>query len=176
MNLATGAPLWLVLLLLATLVAAVIEDASRLRISNITSAAVLVEAIVAMAVEGFSTGLWQNGVAFLCVLVVGTAAFAARLLGGGDVKLLAALALWFDLPHLVWLIAAVFIAGGLVAAAYLTTRLVTTGVAGIRNKDRRIPYGIAIAAGAVLVFASQRPELSGSHNTLPPIKIVRPAR
>jgi len=176
MNLATGAPIWLAALLLVTLVAAVIEDASRLRISNITCLAVLIEAIVAIGIEGFSTDLWQNGVAFLCVLVVGTAAFAARLLGGGDVKLLAALALWLDLKHLPWLIAAVFIAGGLVAVAYLSTRLVTSGVAGVRQKDRRIPYGIAIAAGAVLVFAFQRPEIAGSHRPLRPIKIVRPAR
>jgi Flp pilus assembly protein protease CpaA len=92
------------------------------------------------------------------------------------VKLLAALALWLDLKHLPWLIAAVFIAGGLVAVAYLSTRVVTSGVAGARQKDRRIPYGIAIAAGAVLVFALQRPEIAGSHRPLPPIKIVRPAR
>ena len=176
MNLVTGAPLWLAGLLLLTLVAAVIEDASRLRISNITCLAVLVEAIAAIAIEGFSTDLWQNGVALLCVLVIGTAAFAVRLLGGGDVKLLAALALWVDLKHLVWLIAAVFIAGGLVALAYLSARLVISGVAGIRQKDRRIPYGIAIAAGAVLVFALQRPELEGPNRPLPAIKIVPPSR
>ena len=176
MNLVTGAPVWLALLLLVTLIAAVTEDASRLRISNVTCLAVLVEAIVAMTIEGFSTDLWQNWVALLCVLVVGTAAFAARLLGGGDVKLLAALALWLDLKHLVWLIAAVFIAGGLIALVYLTTRLVTSGVAGIRQKDRRIPYGIAIAAGALLVFAFQRPEIAGSNRPLPAINIVRPVR
>jgi prepilin peptidase CpaA len=157
------------------LVAAVIEDASRLRISNITCAAVVVEALAAIAFEGFSTVLWQNGVALLCVLLVGTVAFAARLLGGGDVKLLAGVALWVDLKHLIWLVAAVFIAGGLVAVAYLSTRLVTTGVAGVRQNDRRIPYGIAIAAGAVLVFALQRPEMAGSSRPLPAIKIVRPA-
>ncbi|HEX5237993.1 MAG TPA: prepilin peptidase [Sphingomicrobium sp.] len=176
MNLVTDAPLWLAALLLLTLLAAVIEDASRLRISNITCLAVLVEALVAMGIEGFSTELWQNGVALLCVLAVGTGAFAARLLGGGDVKLLAALALWLDLQHLIWLVAAVFIAGGLVAVAYLSTRLVTSGIAGVRQKDRRIPYGIAIAAGAMLVFAFQRPEIAGSNRPLPPIKIVRPSK
>ena len=176
MNLVPGAPVWLVALLLLTLVAAVVEDASRLRISNLICLAVLVEAVAAMAIEGFSTSLWQNAVALACVLAVGTVAFATRLLGGGDVKLLAALALWLDLQHLVWLIAAVFIAGGLVAVAYLSTRLVTSGAAAIRQKDRRIPYGIAIAAGAVLVFALQRPEIAGSDRPLPAIKIVRPAR
>lgn len=176
MNLVTSAPLWLAAFLLITLIAAVIEDASRLRISNVTSLAVLVEALAAMAIEGFSANLWQNGVAFACVLAVGTVAFATRLLGGGDVKLLAALALWLDLQHLVWLIAAVFIAGGLVAITYLGIRLVTSGVAGVRHKDRRIPYGIAIAAGAVLVFALQRPEVTRSQRPLPSIKIVRPSR
>lgn len=176
MNLVTSAPVWLAVVLLLTLLAAGIEDVSRLRISNITCLAVLAEAILAIAIEGFSPNLWQNGVALLCVLVVGTAAFAARFLGGGDVKLLAALALWLDLKHLAWLIAAVFIAGGLVAVAYLSMRLITTGVAGVRQKDRRIPYGIAIAAGAVLVFGLQRPEISRSNQPLPAIKIVRPTR
>jgi prepilin peptidase CpaA len=176
MNLVTGAPVWLAGLLVLTLIAAAIEDASRLRISNIACLAVLIEAVIAIALEGFSPGLWQNAVALACVLAAGTLVFSAGLLGGGDVKLLAALAFWLDLPHLPWLVAAVFIAGGIVALVYIGAGLATSAVRGVRRKDRRVPYGIAIAAGALFVFAFQRPELAGSQRPLPAIHIVRTAR
>jgi prepilin peptidase CpaA len=176
MNLVTGAPVWLAGLLVLTLIAAIVEDVSRLRISNITCAAVLIEALVAIAVEGFSPGLWQNAVALACVLAAGTLLFSAGLLGGGDVKLLAALAFWLDLSHLVWLVAAVFIAGGIVALVYIGAGLAISAARGVRRKDRRIPYGIAIAAGALFVFAFQRPEIAGSERPLPAIRIVHPVR
>jgi prepilin peptidase CpaA len=175
-NLVTGAPVWLAGLLLLTLIAAVVEDASRLRISNLTCLAVLVEAIVAVAVEGFSPLLWQNGAALVCVLVFGTAAFAAGLLGGGDVKLLAALALWVDLQRLVWLVAAIFIAGGAVALIYIFARLTVPRLRKSKRSDRRIPYGLAIAAGALFVFAFQRPELQRSPQPLPALKLAHLAR
>src|SRR3954454_24465921 len=115
MNLAEHAPLWLAALVGVALLAAAIEDIVRLRISNVTSVAVLVAAIAAMAIEGFHPSLWQNGVVFISVLAVGTVPFANNLFGGGDVKLLAATGLWMNLSGAVWLIASVFIAGGIVA-------------------------------------------------------------
>lgn len=52
MNLIVDAPLWLSVILVLALVAAAIEDALRLRISNLTCAVVFVSAVVAAALHG----------------------------------------------------------------------------------------------------------------------------
>ena len=155
MNLAANAPLWLVLLLAAILIAAAAEDAARLRISNLTCLAVLGTAIAAMLIHGFDTSLWQNWAGFAVILALGTAAFAGGLLGGGDVKLLAALALWFDLLGTAWLIGATFVAGGLVAALFILSRAVRGKKRSANWKSSQIPYGLAIAAGALFVLGTQ---------------------
>ena len=97
MNLVVAAPSWLLGVFGCALVAAAIEDALRLRISNVTILFVFAGAIAASVLEGPSWMLWQNILAFAAILTIGTFAFSAGLLGGGDVKLFAATALWFDL-------------------------------------------------------------------------------
>jgi prepilin peptidase CpaA len=156
-NLAAGAPLWLVALLALCLVAAAVEDAVRLRISNVTCLAVLFTAVVAMALQGFPAELWQNLLVFALILAIGTPAFAAGWLGGGDVKLLAAVGLWMSLPAASWLIASVFIAGGVLAFAFIIARLLRRQTDGQSKKRQtsRIPYGLAIVVGAAFVFAMQ---------------------
>ena len=159
MNLALQSPEWLAWLLGALLLIAAAEDCYRLRISNITSIAVLAGAILAMALAGFSLALWENLVVFALILVVGTFLFGRGMLGGGDVKLLAALGLWFNLKGALSLIAAVFIAGGVLALVILTARSVSgTGKKRIAvlNKGAGIPYGVAIAAGALIILGLQR--------------------
>ena len=155
MNLIIGSPWWLVALLALALAAAAVEDALRLRISNLTCAAVFAGAVAAMAVHGFSSDLWQNALVCLAILAVGTMAFAAGWLGGGDIKLLAAIGLWIDLRAATGLITAVFIAGGLVALVYLVVRQVVPSRRAIDSRHSRIPYGLAIVAGAAFVFTIQ---------------------
>lgn len=160
MNLAASAPQWLAWLLTLSLLVAAAEDAVRLRISNFTSLAVLILAIVAMAVEGFSPSLWENAAAFAAVLIVGSFLFAREILGGGDVKLLASVCLWFDLKGSLALITSVMIAGGVLAllilAARMFTRNKTSNRIAVLNKNAGIPYGIAIAAGALITLAVTR--------------------
>lgn len=155
MNLVPVAPVWLLAVLIAALAAAAIEDSIRLRISNITCLAVLIGALVAMALQGFPLALWQNAVVCLGLLMVGTPLFAAGKMGGGDVKLLAAAGLWIDFSAVLSLIAAVFIAGGILALGFLASRLLPSRKERDGNKSRQIPYGVAIVAGAALVFAGQ---------------------
>jgi prepilin peptidase CpaA len=156
MNLIAGTP-WLTLFLAGALFAAALEDAVRLRISNWTCVAVILAAIVAMAMRGFPLELWQNAAVFALILALGTFAFAGGLLGGGDVKLLAALGLWVDFPGAAWLITAVFLAGGVLAIGFITSRpLRRHAVPEAGSKPRPgVPYGVAIAAGALFVFAAQ---------------------
>ena len=117
-------PRGLTALLAAALAAAAIEDAIRLRISNATCLVVLVAAIVTMALHGFPLALWQNLVVFLVLLALGTLVFATGQVGGGDVKLLACLGLWVNLSAAPWLVASIFLAGGLIALVYLAVGVV----------------------------------------------------
>ena len=154
MNLVVAAPIWLVVVLGCAMLAAAIEDALRFRISNITTLVVLVSAMAAAVLVGPSWALWQNGVVFLVLLVLGTFAFSASLLGGGDVKLFAAAGLWFDLRSGIGFVVLVFLSGGIVAIAYILSRLFRRSVTA--KKDRRVPYGIAIAVGMLAVAVLDR--------------------
>jgi prepilin peptidase CpaA len=98
---------------------------------------------------------WANGYApwpTIAMLVAQAAAvfgvfaamFAIGAMGGGDVKMITALALWFQPPEFFHLISVMAIAGGVLTLAML-----------IRHKIHKyegrpeIPYGIAIAFAAL---------------------------
>jgi prepilin peptidase CpaA len=152
MNLVAVAPVWLIAVLIVALAAAAIEDFIRLRISDVTSAIVALGAVAAMIAVGPPLSLWQNYAVFAMVLVFGTVAFSRGLMGGGDVKLLAALALWTDLRSGLWLVSAILMSGAVVAVGFLAVAFVHGG--GIQAaRKRRIPYGVAIAAGAGMMTA-----------------------
>ena len=161
MNLAAETPQWLALIVAVLLLAAAIEDAVGLRISNLIVLLVLVAAVIAVVIAGPELELWKNLVVFLALLGIGTPMFAAGKLGGGDVKLLAAVGLWFNLAGALWMILAVVLAGGLLALVVLMLRAF-----GWSEEMRRrvvllrprggIPYGVAIAAGALITMALQR--------------------
>lgn len=170
MNLLDAAPLWLLIVFGCAMAAAAIEDGVRLRISNFTSLVVLATAVAAAVIEGPSLDLWQNAVVLVVILVLGTASFSAGLLGGGDVKLFAAAGLWFDLRTAVWFVVLVFLAGGLVAIAYLASRAFRQ--APRKKADRRVPYGIAIAVGAIAMVLLDRGTPGPHYRALPPVKIA----
>jgi prepilin peptidase CpaA len=158
MNLVPHSPTWLLALLFAALAAAAVEDFVRRRISNITCAAVLITALIAMGLQGFSVDLWQNAAVFLVLLGAGTLLFSAGKVGGGDVKLLACLGLWVNISAGVWLLVTSLLAGGLLAIAYIAARMMR----GDRSKvSKGIPHGLAIVAGACVIFTGQMGLLGG---------------
>jgi prepilin peptidase CpaA len=97
---------------------------------------------------------------FAVVLAVGMALWAPGWVGGGDVKLLAAGALWFGWPDAMMFLLYAMIAGGVLAVVLLALRklspvlpvspdaLVKTPLA----EGAPAPYAVAIAAGALLVL------------------------
>ena len=155
MNLIIGAPFWLVSIVLLALGAAAVEDALRFRIANLTCGVVFVTALMAMGLQGLSTVLWQNAVICIAILAVGTTLFAAGWLGGGDVKLLAGIGLWFDLRASAGLLAAVFLSGGILGLVYIATRRLAGSDRRSVGSERRVPYGLAIVFGALLTFGVQ---------------------
>ena len=155
MNLAALAPDWLFWLLLACLAAAAIEDVVRLRISNITCGAIALLAIASVVLSGPEWSVWQNLLVFSAIVALGTAAFGAGYVGGGDVKLLAAVGLWAPLKVAVPLLLSIFLAGGAIAlAAMLFWAFRKSSRSSV--KTRQIPYGLAIAFGAALVLYGVR--------------------
>lgn len=161
MNLLATSADWILWALVALLAAATIQDAIQLKISNIICGSVLVLAAVAMAVSGFQPGLWQNAVVFAVVLAIGMFLFERHVLGGGDVKLFAAVALWVDFGSALRLVASILIAGGILAVVIILLRMATPRSIASRVKTLQpkagIPYGIAIAAGTFLGIAIPGP-------------------
>ena len=161
MNLALTAPTWLAILFAALLALAALEDLWRLKISNWICAAIIVAAFVAVVVAGPVADLWQNVVVFAGLLAIGTPLFAYGKMGGGDVKLLAATGLWFDLAGAGRMIVAVMLAGGAVAIFVLMMRAIKWNqeqrdrIAILRVKGG-IPYGLAIAIGALATLSIWR--------------------
>ena len=161
MNLAWFAPQWLALFFAILLVAAAVEDAVRLRISNITVGLVLLGAIVTAFVLGIEPRMWQNLALLVAALVIGTPLFGRGILGGGDVKLLAATFAWFNLSAAPAVLMAVALSGGVLALLVIALRSFnwsdkTRQRAVVLQRRGGIPYGVAIAAGALITMALQR--------------------
>lgn len=139
---------------------AALSDARTLRISNSLSLAILAlfgtyaAATLTLAMTATALGLAT------VALVFGFAAFSRGWLGGGDAKLFAVCMAWAGLPHAAEFLAVTGIAGGIVALALRAP--LTAPIAGRVRRDwpgspseqrASMPYGVAIAAGALAVAA-----------------------
>jgi prepilin peptidase CpaA len=139
--------------LLATLlVVAAVTDLRARIISNRLNLAIALLAPLSWHAAGLP--LWP-GVAFqlglaLLVFALFAGLFALGMMGGGDVKLLGALALWFPWPVLLWLLTLMAVGGGLVTLATVIDHR-------WRKKPGRpeIPYGVAIALAGLWVIAER---------------------
>jgi prepilin peptidase CpaA len=137
----------LAVLAIALLVAAFTDLRSR-QISNKLNAAIALGAPLFWWASGLSFGdiAWQVGIALLSLVVL-AGFFALRWMGGGDVKLLAALALWIQPALFLQLIIVMAIIGGVLTLVFGAWHIAR------RQRDRvAIPYGVAIAAAALLVI------------------------
>ena len=101
-------------------------------------------------------------VAGLLAFVVGYLLFAFGVFGGGDAKMIAAAALWVGWDNLIPFGVITAFAGGALAFCMMIWSLIRNEpVVGnvsllgrIFKKQLKLPYGIAIAAGALMVFPS----------------------
>lgn len=137
-------------LAIALLVAA-FTDIRRRQIDNWLNAAIALGAPAFWWATGLH--LWpdvalQLGVAIITFLVL-TGLFAIRAMGGGDVKLLTALALWLPWKPFMELLLIMAIAGGI-----LTVVLGMWHVTRRRKDKLKIPYGVAIAGAGLWVLGT----------------------
>lgn len=136
-------------LAIALLIAA-ITDLRRRQIDNWLNAAIAVGAPVFWWAQGLS--LWpdvamQIGLA-LATFVILAGLFALKLMGGGDVKLLSALALWVAPLPFVKLLVIMSLLGGVLTIIFAAWHFTVT-----KRRDAKIPYGVAIASAGLITLA-----------------------
>jgi prepilin peptidase CpaA len=146
------------------LIAAGWQDLRTLTIANRLSLAT-VAAFAVWAAAGVALGRLSPamlGVTILCslaVFVIGATGFAAGVLGGGDVKLLAAASLFAGSARLVDFLVVTALVGGALGLAVLVGAPIgpatpaTDGTVRARLRSG-LPYGPAIAAGGLWVVAA----------------------
>jgi prepilin peptidase CpaA len=156
----------------ALVIVAALKDATSFTIPNwISIALALAFAPAALAgglsLEGFGLHL---AVGF-AALVAGIAMFALRWIGGGDAKLFAAASLWLGLAPMPQFLIVTALAGGGLALALVNLRsnwarsLIPAGPAWVerlREPKGDAPYGVAIAAGALVAFPQAAAALMGA--------------
>ena len=153
----TQAPLYLVLLLLAGLTWAAVEDITRRQVSNLAVLLVAGSGIAAFLMTGQGLRLWEPLVVALAVLAVGTLLFAKGLMGGGDIKLMAAGCFWFVLRGQLTYLTSALMAGGVLALVVLAARWWRQrGTERLGRKSIGIPYAVAIAVGAAWTVYAAR--------------------
>ncbi|MFO1254477.1 MAG: prepilin peptidase [Sphingomonadaceae bacterium] len=138
-------------LAIALLVAA-FTDIRRRQIDNWLNGAIAAAAPLYWWASGLSLWpgvAWQLGVAVVSLVVL-AGLFALRAMGGGDVKLLTALALWIEPLWFLRLLVVMALIGGM-----LTLVMGAWHVMRRRREKLAIPYGVAISTAALWVLAIQ---------------------
>jgi prepilin peptidase CpaA len=145
----------------ATMAFAAASDLLTMTIANRISL-ILVAGFAVVAVLGGLSGavLLSHLAAGVAVLALGFFCFACRWVGGGDAKLAAATALWLGFGNLFdYFIYASILGGALTLLILLfRARSLPSALAGsdwaerIHRHDAGIPYGIALAAAALMVY------------------------
>jgi len=142
----------LLLLYSALLAVAALQDWRSLTISNILCLATLAASIALIILVRQPAAPWQHAASFAIVLGVGFLLFSLGWIGGGDAKLAAAAAALFTLGELGLFAMVTALAGALLTILLLGVRsLRRRGGDGPPLRKSLMPYGVAIAIGAVLV-------------------------
>lgn len=153
----------LVLTLFPTLViAAAIGDLFTMRIPNWLNGAMALSVLPMAGVAGMPLDVAQwHLLAGAVMLAVGFGLFARGYIGGGDAKFMAAAGLWIGWSALLPFLLVTTLAGGVLAIVMKLRQLVRAdrevGDHGWLRRAIRaeldLPYGIAIAVGAVWVYS-----------------------
>ena len=161
----------LLLVFPAAMAYAAASDLLTMRIANSVSLGIVAAFLVIALIAGMPA---QEMLLHLAVgaglLVAGMVLFGLNLVGGGDAKLLAASGLWIGYEQLVPFVAYVTIFGGALALLLLAYRRfpatalpLPTWAARLHQTGEGMPYGIAIAAGALAIYPLTRwPMLLGA--------------
>jgi prepilin peptidase CpaA len=136
-------------------------DLSNFTIPNSISVALIFLFLASIPFASGDLSLLSHLYSFLIVLGIGLIAFRFGMFGGGDIKSWAAIAVWYDLQVLPFQVIYVALIGGGVGIVLLGIRyFVARRIVHVHCQYRRVPrllrpgepvpYGLAIAAGALL--------------------------
>ena len=153
MNLIALAPEWMFYIFVAILLAAAAQDIWKMKISNYLVLALLVAAVASAIIVGPQIDLWKNLLILVVGLAIGTGIFAAGIMGGGDVKLTVAAAVWFLWTDALIMLLLIAFAGVVVVIFSVIARFIGIGN---KKRGRLISYGIAVAIGAIGMGAFER--------------------
>jgi prepilin peptidase CpaA len=137
------------------------SDLFTMTISNRLSLALLAAFFLLTIVTGMSlTALGMHLAAAALVLAFAFGFFTQGWIGGGDAKLAAVTALWFGFSHLMdYLVYASLLGGALTLLLIQFRQLPLPGplarqrwILRLHDKAGGVPYGIALAAAALLVY------------------------
>jgi prepilin peptidase CpaA len=150
------------LLLFPTLMAfAASSDLLTMTISNRVSLLLIAGFFVLAIASGMGvTEIGLHIAAGAAVLAVAFTCFSMGWIGGGDAKVAAATALWFGFDHLLTYLIYASLFGGVLTLMLLEFRrwpipYALTGqqwLLRLHHKESGIPYGIALAAGALMIY------------------------
>ena len=126
------------------------------RISMVLIGTFVVCAVIAgLSIEQFAMHIACGAV----ILLIGIGMFAARLLGGGDAKLMAASAIWVGADNLMMYFLMISVLGGVLAIALLIYRRMPASAfvlpdwaVRLHVKGSSMPNGVAIAAAALWIY------------------------
>lgn len=136
------------------------NDLFTMKIPNRIPVALLAGFVAVALLTRMPLDVFGTNVAIgLAVLAATFALFALNLLGGGDAKLIAAGALWIGADNIIEYFTFITVWGGLLSLAFLAYRRtpatslpLPAWALRLHTPKGPIPYGIAIAAGALAVF------------------------
>ena len=146
-------------LLLATGGYAAWSDVKYRRLPNLLTLVVaglgLSYTAIVASLNAAASGLLHGVVA----LLVGLALYSRGMMGGGDIKYYAAIATWFPLSQAFRLLGMVSLAGLALLAGWLVWRRLISQPIKFKASEAgdKLPFGVAIAAGAVLVAIGNLP-------------------
>ena len=153
----------IILVFTALVLAGAMSDAARFTIPNWLCGLI----VLTFPAAAFAAGLGWPEIGLhllggLIAFLIGFALFGPGWIGGGDAKMFAAAALWFGWPMTLEFLLHTVIAGGVLALVLLALRhslvhapALAGRIAGSAlAKDAPVPYGIAIAAGALWTLPS----------------------
>ena len=136
-------------------------DLTSYTIPNFLSAALIAAfALFALATHMTPSAVGMHLLAGALGLFAGFALFALGTIGGGDAKLFAAIALWLGFANLLDFTLAASLFGGGLAIAILGLRHLPlpapfsaqSWLVRLHDEKSGIPYGVALAAGALVVL------------------------
>ena len=150
---------------------AALKDVVSYTIPNWISLGLIAGFVIAALVTGMSPQAFGLHLAIgVAALFIGVGMFAMNWIGGGDAKLLASAGLWLGWPAVTNYLVITALAGGGLALLLLSLRapafrpiahLAPSWLGRLTTPGENVPYGVAIAIGALAAFPQSALAVAG---------------